>query len=173
MRGTLVTSVCALALSVSLLATGCVGSGSQGTEGVPAGGTTATEDATGTTTLADGRYTVDFKTDSDMFHVNEAENGKGTLTVVDGTMTVHIVMPSQNITSIFVGTADDAQKDGANVLQPTVETVSYSDGTTEEVNAFDIPVPALDQEFDVAIVGTKGTWYDHTVTVTNPEPMGQ
>ncbi len=42
---------------------------------------------------------------------------------------------------------------------------------TEEVYGFDIPVPALDEEFDVALIGTKGTWYDHKVSVSNPEPM--
>ena len=31
-------------------------------------------------------------------------------------------------------------------------------------------VPALDEEFDVAIIGTKGKWYDHTVSVRNAEP---
>ena len=29
-------------------------------------------------------------------------------------------------------------------------------------------MPALDEEFDVAIIGTKGKWYDHKVSVTNP-----
>ena len=33
---------------------------------------------------------------------------------------------------------------------------------------FDIPVPALDEEFDVALIGTKGKWYDHKVSVSNP-----
>ena len=35
--------------------------------------------------------------------------------------------------------------------------------------AFDVPVPALDEEFDIAILGEKGTWYDHKVSVTDPE----
>ena len=52
-------------------------------------------------------------------------------------------------------------------MQPTTDTVTYSDGLSEEVNGFDIPVPALDEEFDVAIIGTKGKWYDHKVSVTN------
>ena len=43
----------------------------------------------------------------------------------------------------FLGTAKDASKDKAELLEPTVETVDYGDGTTEEVNAFDIPVPAF------------------------------
>ena len=38
--------------------------------------------------LADGVYTADFNTDSSMFHVNEACDGKGTLTVKDGEMTI-------------------------------------------------------------------------------------
>ena len=37
--------------------------------------------------LPDGVYTADFDTDSSMFHANEANDGKGTLTVKDGQMT--------------------------------------------------------------------------------------
>ena len=48
------------------------------------------------------------------------------------------------------------------------DTVTYSDGTTEEVYGFDVPVEALDQEFDLAIIGTKGVWYDHKVSVSDP-----
>ena len=36
--------------------------------------------------LEDGTYTAEFDTDSSMFHVNEARDGKGTLTVKDGKM---------------------------------------------------------------------------------------
>lgn len=38
--------------------------------------------------LEDGVYGVEFDTDSSMFHVNEACNGRATLTVKDGKMTV-------------------------------------------------------------------------------------
>ena len=31
----------------------------------------------------------------------------------------------------------------------------------------DIPVPYLDKEFDLALIGTKGTWYDHKVSVSD------
>ena len=54
------------------------------------------------------------------------------------------------------------------LIEPTTDTVTYSDGQTEEVYGFDIPVPALDEEFDVAILGEKGTWYDHKVSVSDP-----
>lgn len=103
-----------------------------------------------------------------MFHVNEAMDGKGTLTVEDGKMTIHISLVSKNIVNLFEGTAEDAQKDGAELLQPTTDTINYSDGTSDEVYGFDVPVPALDKEFDLALIGKKGTWYDHKVSVTNP-----
>ena len=120
--------------------------------------------------LADGVYTADFNTDSSMFHVNEACDGKGTLTVKDGEMTLHVSLASKKILNLYYGLAEDAAKDGAQLLDPTTDSVTYSDGMTEEVYGFDIPVPALDEEFDVALIGTKGTWYDHKVSVSNPEP---
>lgn len=118
--------------------------------------------------LADGVYTAEFHTDSSMFHVNEACDGKGKLTVENGQMTIHISLASTHIVNLYVGLAEDAAKDGAELLQPTTDTVTYSDGTTEEVYGFDVPVPALDEEFDLALLGTKGKWYDHKVSVTNP-----
>ena len=120
------------------------------------------------TALEDGTYTAEFQTDSSMFHVNEAMDGKGTLTVEDGKMTIHISLVSKYIVNLFEGTAEDAQKDGAELLQPTTDTINYSDGTSDEVYGFDVPVPALDKEFDLALIGKKGTWYDHKVSVTNP-----
>ena len=117
--------------------------------------------------LADGTYTAAFNTDSSMFHVNEANGGQGTLTVKDGKMTIHISLASKNIVNLFVGTAEDAQKDGAALLEPTTDTVKYADGTEEEVYGFDVPVEALDQEFDLAILGKKGKWYDHKVSVAD------
>ena len=123
---------------------------------------------TSKTALEDGTYTAEFNTDSSMFHVNEAMDGKGTLTVKNGKMTIHVSLVSKNIVNLFEGTAEDAQKDGAKLLEPTTDTVKYSDGTSEEVNGFDVPVPALDKEFDLALIGTKGKWYDHKVSVSNP-----
>ena len=67
------------------------------------------------TALEDGTYTAEFQTDSSMFHVNEAMDGKGTLTVEDGKMTIHISLVSKNIVNLFEGTAEDAQKDGAEL----------------------------------------------------------
>ncbi len=129
-------------------------------------GCAASEDSD---TLADGVYSVDFTTDSSMFRINETLDGKSPLTVENGEMTVHITLNSQNIVNLYVGLAEDAQKDGAVWLEPTLDTVTYSDGLSEEVYGFDVPVTVLGEEFDLALVGTKGTWYDHRVSVSNPE----
>lgn len=134
-------------------------------------GTTTSSDSTSEANadvLEDGTYAADFTTDSSMFHVNEAEDGKGVLTVKDGQMTIHVSLTSENILNLFPGSAEDAKKDGAALLQPTKDTVKYSDGTEEVVNGFDIPVPALDEEFPLALIGKKGKWYDHMVKVSNP-----
>lgn len=121
--------------------------------------------------LEDGVYTAEFDTDSSMFHISEACEGKGTLTVENGEMVIHVSLASKNIVNLFPGLAEDARKEGAEILEPTTDSVTYSDGITEEVYGFDIPVPALDEEFDLALIGTKGNWYDHKVSVSNPEKI--
>lgn len=118
--------------------------------------------------LEDGTYTAEFDTDSSMFHVNEANDGKGVLTVKDGEMTIHVSLSGKGFLNLFMGSAEDAKKDGAELLEPTTDTVTYKDGTSEEVYGFDIPVPAIDEEFTVAVIGKKGKWYDHKVSVKNP-----
>ena len=118
--------------------------------------------------IADGTYVATFTTDNPMFHVNEANQDKGILTVENGNMTIHVSLQSKKIVNLYPGTAEDAQKDGAELLEPTTDTVTYSDGFTDEVYGFDVPVPALDEEFDLALLGTKGNWYDHKVVVSDP-----
>ena len=75
--------------------------------------------------LEDGTYTAEFKTDSGMFHVNEANDGKGTLTVKDGKMTIHVSLVSKKIVNLFEGTSEDAQKDGAPIA--TVQQKKFMD----------------------------------------------
>ena len=131
--------------------------------------TSATAEVSDSSSLTDGTYSVAFNTDSSMFHVNEANNGRGVLTVKDGKMTIHISLVSKKIVNLFVGTAAYAAKDGAAVLEPTTDKVTYEDGTVEEVYGFDVPVESLDKEFDLAVLGTKGEWYDHKVSVSDPQ----
>ena len=108
-----------------------------------------------------------------MFRINEALHDTARLTVKDGEMTVHITLGSKNILNLFPGLAEDAVKDGAVLLEPTEDEVTYSDGMTETVYGFDVPVPALDEEFDLALIGKKGKWYDHKVVVSAPDPKGE
>ena len=96
--------------------------------------------------------------------------------VKDGKMTIHISLVSKNIVNLFPGTIKDAKKKGAKLLQPTTDTITDEngnavigiDGKPKEVYGFDVPVPALDEEFDLALIGTKGKWYNHKVSVSNP-----
>lgn len=173
-------------LSACLLLGGC-GAG-QAADATSAESTVAAQESTVTPTestetvsteteqdkaqLPDGVYAAEFSTDSSMFHVSEACDGKGTLTVKDGVMTIHISLGSKKILNLYPGLAEDAAKDGAVLLEPTTDTVTYSDGMTEEVYGFDVPVPAIGEEFDLALIGTKGKWYDHKVKVSDPVEEG-
>ena len=105
------------------------------------------------------------KTDSTMFHANEAYDGKGTLTVQNGKMTFHVSLAGKSIVNLYCGTAEQAKTDEHGWLQPTTDIVTYEDGTTEKVFGFDIPVKKIGKEFDLALIGKKGIWYDHKVQV--------
>ena len=162
--------VVAASLVLSLL----VGCGASSTASSAASSAASSEAASSvassaaeTAALPDGVYTAEFDTDSSMFHANEACDGKGTLTVENGQMTFHVSLASTHIVNLYLGKASDAADHEADWLQPTTDTVTYSDGTSEEVYGFDIPVSAVDADFDLAILGTKGKWYDHVVSVRN------
>ncbi len=142
------------------------------TESTETAETVSTETEQDKAQLPDGVYAAEFSTDSSMFHVSEACDGKGTLMVKDGVMTIHISLGSKKILNLYPGLAEDAAKDGAVLLEPTTDTVTYSDGMTEEVYGFDVPVPVIGEEFDLALIGTKGKWYDHKVKVSDPVAEG-
>lgn len=169
---------CSLLLAGVMLAGALVGCGassapaSSAASSEPAASSAVSEAASASAeaALPDGTYAADFDTDSSMFHANEAFDGKGVLTVKDGQMTLHVSLVSKNIVNLYVGTAEDAASHEADWLQPTTDVVNYSDGTSDEVYGFDIPVEALDTDFSVAILGKKGKWYDHTVSVRNAQP---
>ncbi len=131
----------------------------------PAAEAPAEEEAPSECPLEDGEYEAVFTTDSSMFHVNEANEDKGVLTVKDGKMTIHVTLAGKGILKLYAGLATDAETDSANVIDHTEDEVNYSDGTTETAYGFDIPVPYLDEEFDCAIIGKKDKWYDHKVSV--------
>ena len=169
----------ALLLAGAVLAGSLTGCGASGTPARSAASSEAAassavseaaSEPTAEAALPDGVYTADFDTDSSMFHANETNDGKGTLTVKDGQMTFHVSLASKKIVNLYVGMAADAEAHEGDWLQPTTDTVTYSDGLSDEVYGFDIPVKALDEDFQLAILGTKGKWYDHTVRVANAQP---
>ena len=173
--------IVSLTLAAALLLAGCGASESAAASGstseavstvetAPAESESESKASAAEAALPDDIYTADFNTDSSMFHVNEACNGKGTLTVENGEMTMHVSLQSQKIVNLYLGMAADAPDHEDEWLQPTIDTVTYSDGTSDEVYGFDIPVAAVDTDFQLAILGTKGTWYDHTVSVRNAQP---
>ena len=172
----ILSCVVTASLALSLLA-GCgasstassVASDAASSEAASAAASSAAE----TAALPDGVYTADFETDSSMFHANEACDGKGTLTVENGEMTFHVSLASKKIVNLYVGMAADAEANKADWLLPTTDTVTYSDGTSEEVYGYDIPVAAVDQDFQLALLGTKGKWYDHTVSIRNAQPKAE
>ena len=176
--------IVSLILAAALLMAGCGASESAAASGstseaastaetAPAESESESEAPAAEAALPDDIYTADFNTDSSMFHVNEACNGKGTLTVENGEMTMHVSLQSQKIVNLYPGMAADAPAHESDWLQPTVDTVTYSDGTSDEVYGFDIPVAAVDADFQLAILGTKGTWYDHTVSISDAEPAAE
>lgn len=167
MKHKLVTALCAISAAILIGTPGSVYAEEKAVE-TEAAATEKTDNV-----LEDGIYTAEFDTDSNMFHVNEAKDGKGILTVKDGEMTIHVSLVSKSIVNLFQGLKEDAEKEEAELLEPTTDEVTYSDGYTEEVYGFDIPVPVLDEEFDVALLGKKGKWYDHKVSVSNPVPASE
>ncbi|WP_051537949.1 ABC transporter substrate-binding protein [Treponema sp. C6A8] len=102
-----------------------------------------------------------------MFRLNEVLDGKAMLTVKDGKMSAHITLTGKKIVNLYCGKAEDAKNDQANWLKPTVDTVTYDDGSTDQVFGFDIPLTKekLGKDFDLALIGKKGIWYDHKVCV--------
>ena len=176
MRKTKVIAAAMLfSLTASLLLAGCGGKTNEpatsGTQAAPSAGTEAKKvNAVG---LEDGVYTVDVETDSSMFHINEAMDGKGELTVEDGVMKLHITLASKKIVNMYMGTkeeAEAAEKAGEALIDPVEDTVTYEDGDTDEVYGFIFPIETIGEPITVAIIGTHDNWYTHEVTVRNPVP---
>lgn len=147
--------LCVIMLLVMTLMTGCGGKEEQKAE---------------EPVLEDGVYTATFKSGHPMFHVNDANNDRGILTVKDGKMMIHVSLQSKKIVNLFYGNSEDAKKPGAELIEPTKDKIVYDDGYEDEVYGFDVPVPYLDKEFDVSLLGTHGNWYTHQVVVSDPIP---
>ena len=169
----IIVSLAGVVLAASLAGCGGAAPASSAAASSEAASSVVVSSAAAEAALPDGVYTAEFDTDSGMFHANEACNGMGTLTVENGQMTFHVSLSSKKIVNLYVGMAADAEANKADWLLPTTDTVTYSDGTSEEVYGYDIPVAAVDQDFQLALLGTKGKWYDHTVSIRNAQPKAE
>ena len=158
-------SLAGVVLAASLAGCGGAAPASSAAASSVAASSVVVSSAAAEAALPDGVYTADFETDSSMLHTSEACNGKGTLTVENGVMSFHVSLASKKIVNLYPGLAADAEANKTAWLIPTVDTVTYADGTTEEVYGYDIPMEALDTDFQLALLGTKGKWYDHVVSV--------
>lgn len=175
--------LCSVIMLAAVLAlAGCGSKGGETTGGAAPSGT-AVNPSSGTDTpgvtkdsLEDGVYKVDVETDSNMFHINEAMEDKGFLSVEKGKWLLHITLPSKNIVNMYMGTAEEAEaaeEKGEALIEPVTDTVTYSDGTSEEVYGFVFPIDKLGEPITVAIIGTKDNWYTHEIIVSNPEYLAQ
>ena len=160
-------SLSVASLMLAAVLTGCGGASSTASSAASSEAASAVSAAAASESteaaLPDGVYTAEFDTDSGMFHANEACNGMGTLTVESGQMTFHVSLSSKKIVNLYVGMAADAEANKEDWLLPTTDTVTYSDGTSEEVYGYDIPVAAVDQDFQLALLGT-------TIPSVSPTP---
>lgn len=155
----LIALFCAVALLASV-----AGDTANSVQTIPDSSAASAESA-----LADGVYTVDVTTDGGMFRPNEALEGKGTLTVEGGRMTAHITLSGTGFSKLFPGSAEEAKKEGADVIDAVKDSVTYPDGFTDTANGFDIPIASLDEDLPFAAMGKKsGSWFDHTIRISNP-----
>ena len=90
--------------------------------------------------IPDGTYVATFTTDSPMFHVSEANNDKGILTVKDGQMTIHVSLQSKKIVNLFYGLAEDAQNDHKVVVSNPVPGDDVHAGTAIDLEDGDYQV---------------------------------
>ena len=54
-----------------------------------------------------------------MFHVNEADNGQGVLTVTDDGMTIHMSLASKKIANLYAGLEKPTRREASFNRQPT------------------------------------------------------
>ena len=109
--------ICAVLAAAMLIMAGCSGT-----------------EKTADSGIADGTYVATFTTDNSMFHVNEANQDKGILSVKDGKMTIHVSLQSKKIVNLYPGLAEDAKKEGAELLEHgnAADNAASSDFTDEE-----------------------------------------
>ncbi len=116
--------------------------------------------------LDDGYYMATLTSQDAKFQVNTRMKGLGNLIVEDSLGNISVTLNSNDITKVFVGTAQDAQKEGASVLEARTTKFNNSNGTSEVFNAFLIPVPDIEKEYDCAYFSTDNKWHDNKIKLS-------
>ncbi|MBP3866459.1 MAG: hypothetical protein J6D25_01440, partial [Eggerthellaceae bacterium] len=100
-------TVCACAFALAAVLAGCASGGAASSSAAASDQSSsaasasapsvqaASSSASAAAALEDGVYSAKFDTDSSMFHVNEALDGRGELTVEGGKMTIHVSLVSK------------------------------------------------------------------------------
>ncbi len=102
--------------------------------------------------LNDGIYSIDVKSSASMFKIVDCK-----LTVENGKMTAVMTLSAHGYEKVFLGTKEDAEN-------ASDSDFSYFKETDEGKYCYEIPVEALDMEFDCAAFSIRRQkWYDRTL----------
>ena len=99
------------------------------------------------------------------YHHPNSEIGKVVdciLTAKDGKMSAVLTLSGTGYGYLYMGTKEEA------VSADQSSWIPYQ-VNEEGKYTYTVPVEALDKEFDLAIIGTKQKWYDHKVSVSDPQ----
>ena len=118
--------------------------------------------AAATQELADGTYSIQVNTDSNMFHITACS-----LKVAGGQMTATITLPGEGFSLLCFGTTDEAAK-------AADDDIYNYELDKDGKYTFELPVSALDQEMQIAAWGQRRErWYQHSITFCSPVAPGE
>lgn len=143
---------------VCLSLLGC-GTAAEQTSDEPEEAAVATQAEAG---LADGSYDIEVETDSSMFRAESC-----VLVVENGSYRAKLSLPGEGFSRLYYGTAEEA-------AQASDEDIYDYYLNDEGKYTFDVPVEALDEEYQIAAFGQRrDTWYDHTIIFHAPAEEAQ
>lgn len=108
--------------------------------------------------IADGTYTIEVTSSSSMFRVVDAQ-----LTAAGGEMTAVLTLSGTGYEKLYMGTGEEA-------LADTDDKGIYFVEDAQGMYTYEVPVPALDQETEVAAWSIrKQTWYDRILVFSSSQ----
>lgn len=80
----------------------------------------------------------------------------------DGTMSAEVIYTGSSFLSMYLGTAEEAADEENRNSDKLYQAELQSDGSYK----YTIPMPVWDAAFDAAVLSSKGSWKDNTITIT-------